>query len=186
MSRITAPVARLSKTLGTASASAPALRAGATLAPKYADLLRSNRVRDPSEAHRTLSTTRNPLRRPVSAAPSSPSSAPVDAAVLPNFESFSAVDSIRVPILPDNFGIAYASSAAPVIAAAGTQILAANPANVEPSSILTTVSHMGADGVELRFVHNQEARADGQIGMLQGIWNGLMGGLQPESQPALN
>ncbi|KAL6892421.1 hypothetical protein HDV57DRAFT_481966 [Trichoderma longibrachiatum] len=118
MSRITAPVAKLSRALSSSSAAARATNpllveaatynAGAVLMPKYAELLRNRRITtiEHSESTRSLTTTHRPTPQPSianrpkplmqtfstssSSTTSSTPSTHLDAAILPSFTTTSS------------------------------------------------------------------------------------------------
>jgi hypothetical protein len=90
--------------------------------------------------------------------------------------------SLRVPLLPDSFNVAHAPETldAP-LPAPEISVVAAVPENVAAVSPLTEVEGMGADGVELGFVHGLETGAKGKQqqqeeggGMIRDLWKGLM------------
>ncbi|KAK8109872.1 hypothetical protein PG999_008009 [Apiospora kogelbergensis] len=109
--------------------------------------------------------------------------ATVDSTVLPSFnfmEAASAADShMRVPLLPDNYSVAYAPEAADEpVAFPQISVVAANPETVSPSA-LTEVEGMTMDGIELKFAHESSASSTGSYseqgnGMIKGMWNGLL------------
>lgn len=81
---------------------------------------------------------------------------------------------LRVPLLPDNFAAHHTPDVADgPVAPAQISIVAANPELVSPSA-LTEVEGMGIDGVELRFVHAEEAKSGQEQGMLTDLWKGLV------------
>ncbi|KAK2062033.1 hypothetical protein LY76DRAFT_506650 [Colletotrichum caudatum] len=132
MSRITAPVAKLTRSLNsaaTASRSSGLLEShynvnqGAVLMPKYAELLKNRSPREHDSA-RTLTTTHRPTPQPTRASPShrqmqtfaaSPASSPaggpvassMDFTTLPmSYGPLPAVNEfagMRMPLLPDSF-----------------------------------------------------------------------------------
>ncbi|RDA90820.1 hypothetical protein CP533_0507 [Ophiocordyceps camponoti-saundersi (nom. inval.)] len=182
MSRVTAPVVKLSRALGTTSAAAPsgaasAHGAGAALLPKYAELLRNRRsgeVRD--QASRGITTTHRPTPQPSLAnrtkplmqtfraaahnhTASSPATAQtLDATVIPNLFRYESLSSSysnpRVPILPDNYSVGHGPfvSEDPV-RMPEVSIVAADPENVLPGAPLSGVDSISLDGVELKFAH---------------------------------
>jgi hypothetical protein len=206
MSRVTAPAAKLSRTL---SAGAPTHNAGAVLMPKYAELLRSSRGNEHQDSSRGLSTTHRPTPQPsianrakplmqtfhtsrssaaVAAAPSSN----LDAAVLPSMEALAAVAAAPsqpiVPILPDNYAAAYAKEVvdAPIDSPEVT-IVAADPDRVLPSSPFSEVASAGLDSVSLGFAHESRAgppaASDGlDGGMIRDIWKGFVEDVLGEPQ----
>ncbi|TFB07679.1 hypothetical protein CCMA1212_001115 [Trichoderma ghanense] len=130
MSRITAPVAKLSRALSSSAAApraanpllvdAAAYNAGAVLMPKYAELLRNRRTTttttiEHSESTRSLTTTHRPTPQPsitnrpkplmqtfsTSTSTSSKPSANLDAAILPNFTTSSSSSTFSdLPRMP--------------------------------------------------------------------------------------
>ncbi|KAK1704946.1 hypothetical protein BDP67DRAFT_207599 [Colletotrichum lupini] len=127
MSRITAPVAKLTRSINsaaTASRSSGLLEShynvnhGAVLMPKYAELLQNRSTRD-HESARTLSTTHRPTPQPTRTSPcvrqmqtfssgasSSPNAGGMDFTILPI--SYDPVPrnefaGMRMPLLPDSF-----------------------------------------------------------------------------------
>ncbi|KID98977.1 hypothetical protein MAJ_05072, partial [Metarhizium majus ARSEF 297] len=184
MSRVTAPMSKISRALS-ASSSAIAARsasplldssahnAGAVLMPKYAELLR-NRSSEPSDSSRGLATTHRPTPQPSLANRSKPlmqtfhSSAPdsmmhtstthIDAAVLPSMSSLASSSRTdqgpRVPLLPDNYGAAHSPLASDDAVRPEVTIVAADPDNVVPGAPLSGVEGIGLDGIELKFMHD--------------------------------
>ncbi|OTA07698.1 hypothetical protein A9Z42_0086010 [Trichoderma parareesei] len=128
MSRITAPVAKLSRALSSSAAApraanpllvdAATYNAGAVLMPKYAELLRNRRTTttaiEHSESTRSLTTTHRPTPQPsianrpkplmqtfsTSTTSSATPSAHLDAAILPSFASLSSSSSSTFADLP--------------------------------------------------------------------------------------
>ncbi|KAL6864013.1 hypothetical protein J3F83DRAFT_716301 [Trichoderma novae-zelandiae] len=126
MSRITAPVAKLSRALSSSAAARAANplldaaaysnSAGAVLMPKYAELLRNRRSTtiELSESTRSLTTTHRPTPQPsianrpkplmqtfsTSTSTSSTPSAHLDAAILPSFSSASSSSTPSFADLP--------------------------------------------------------------------------------------
>lgn len=203
MSRVTAPVSKLSRTISSApvSRSVNTLRdtsshnAGAVLMPKYAELLR-NRSSEHADSSRGLTTTHRPTPQPSLANRAKPlmqtfhsstatSAAPashLDATVLPSMSQLSAAAmpdlDIRVPLLPDNYGVVYASEAFPAPATAaeieGISIVAVEPDRVMPATPFSEVH--GLD-VELKFAHvptPAAAEVSEEGGMLKDIWKGMV------------
>lgn len=108
----------------------------------------------------------------------------IDYAVMPGPEALYAAPSdpvLRVPLLPDNFTAVHARETpdAP-LPQPEISVVAAAPENVAAVSPLTEVEGMGADGVELGFVHGlggareAEGRAGNEGGMIRDLWKGLM------------
>ncbi|KAK1247433.1 hypothetical protein MKX07_002342 [Trichoderma sp. CBMAI-0711] len=129
MSRITAPVAKLSRALSSSAAApraanpllvdAATYNAGAVLMPKYAELLRNRRTTttaiEHAESTRSLTTTHRPTPQPSIAnrpkplmqtfststtSSSATPSAHLDAAILPSFASLSSSSSSTFADLP--------------------------------------------------------------------------------------
>jgi hypothetical protein len=197
MSRIMAPSTRLAQGISTAAV-ASSVRSSSALAPEYAALLqgRNFRARDSSESSRTMFTTQNPNRVPRSTGATSSSSIyggarSVDNVTLNNLggvgrrsvSTTHADHHVRVPIVPDNYSHATTSSssssspAAIAAAASGHFILAANPQNVEPASILTSVKARHC-------VDEVIPKAGGRSGFLRDLVDGLQEALaKPEPIP---
>ncbi|KAM3527874.1 hypothetical protein MY4038_006140 [Beauveria bassiana] len=179
MSRVTAPVAKLSRAISSTASPAAVSRSsgslldstahqgGAPLMPKYAELLRDRE----HNKSRGITTTHRP--------------APLhlDAMILPSmdFASSSAATAAtgpRVPLLPDNYGAAHAP-APPVPEAAFSKptIFAAEPDRVAPATPLSAVEGLSLDGVELKFVHDApagESSADEHGHMIRDFWKGMV------------
>ncbi|PFH62196.1 hypothetical protein XA68_14737 [Ophiocordyceps unilateralis] len=128
MSRVTAPISKLSRGLGTSSVASPgavarplrdttAHSAGAALMPKYAELLRNRRSGDLHDSSRSLTTTHRPTPQPSLANRSKPlmqtfhsmspttiapvSPANLDATVLPSIHNLlRSDDSSNGPRVP--------------------------------------------------------------------------------------
>ncbi|KAM0333542.1 hypothetical protein ACHAQA_002207 [Verticillium albo-atrum] len=174
MSRVTAPVSKLSRSINSA-ANRGLLDShyshGAVLMPKYAELLKKSPESDPtpSKSHpRPLMQTFSSL------APVAPSGTPTIDAALFAFSTPAIPEAsyARMPLLPDSFArhLPEAPEARPL--EPEISVVAADPANVLPVAALTEVEGMGIDGVELRFVHDAvPAQQDG--GMLRDLWQGL-------------
>jgi hypothetical protein len=151
MSRILGPRFSQSMNMTTASAAAaPVLRNGNTLAPEYAALLVGRQPRASGMYHRTMFTTQNPARIPRTSGPFNPAASTIDKVVMPNLAraaSSHAVASVpRLPGSPPSLSSS-SSSASPTfvttpIVPAGRFIIASDPSNVEPASILTSVQAM--------------------------------------------
>ncbi|OIW23721.1 hypothetical protein CONLIGDRAFT_719324 [Coniochaeta ligniaria NRRL 30616] len=201
MSRITAPVSKLTRTLGAnASIARPShlLSNGsksAAAAARKPDLGDHHHVESHDTTTRHLSTLPSHPPQPVPSrtrtvplmqtftTTSSPSAradtSSIDFAIMPSPSSLYTVSSpptLRVPLLPDSFTLAHAPETldAP-LPKPEISVVAASPENVLAVSPLTEVEGMGADGVELGFVHGlggKEAEAEG--GMIRDLWKGLM------------
>ncbi|KAG5976357.1 hypothetical protein E4U55_007339 [Claviceps digitariae] len=216
MSRITAPVAKLARALSSSphaasvaprSASAvldsSAHCAGASLMPKYAELLRNRRGHEHADSPRGLTTAHRPTPQPSlanrpkplmqtfhsasAASAASPAlhttASHIDFTVLPSpallFASpSSSTDEPRVPLLPDN----YAAAHGPITAKEAdplpkVTIVAANPDNVIAGSPNAGIEGIGLDGVELKFLYeesNLSREEQGHGGMIRDIWKGMV------------
>lgn len=220
MSRITAPVSKLSRTIGS---NASVARPSNLLANASKSAASASRKQDLGDHHvESHDVCSNPLHpstklksnthiqsntRHISTLPShrpqpvpsrtrtvplmqtfTTSSSPraradtstIDHFVMPDPEALDAASSepaLRVPLLPDSFTVAHAPETpdAP-LPSPQISVVAANPDDVMPVSPLTEVEGMGADGVELGFVHGLEGkepeREEG--GMIRDLWKGLM------------
>ncbi|KAL5092706.1 hypothetical protein Trisim1_000444 [Trichoderma cf. simile WF8] len=212
MSRVTAPVAKLSRALSSSAARAanPLLdaatyNAGAVLMPKYAELLRNRRSTIELSESRTLTTTHRPTPQPSianrakplmqtfsSSASSATPSSHLDAAVLPGLGSLSSSASFadvlpRMPLLPDNYAAAHPAPAADMpISIASSSIVAVNPDTVLPATPLSSLSGV-LDTVELKFVHEEPAAVaadEGQSqGMIRDLWKGMVEDVFGSNQP---
>jgi hypothetical protein len=202
MSRVTAPAAKLSRTL---SAGAPTQNAGAVLMPKYAELLRSSRNNEHHDSSRGLSTTHRPTPQPSitnrakplmqtfhsSAAAAAPVSH-LDTTRLPSLDAASgsapADFGVRVPLVPDSYSIQHATPYVPeepIVSAPKVNIVAADPSNVVAANSLSQVSSFALDGLDFKFVHEQQAKAQAQqeTGMLKDIWMGIKDDIFGAQQP---
>ncbi|KAL6905005.1 hypothetical protein GGI43DRAFT_398658 [Trichoderma evansii] len=204
MSRVTAPVVKLTRALSSTTAAraanplldASAYNAGAVLMPKYAELLRGRRSNiEMSETSRTLTTTHRPTPQPSianrakplmqtfsSVASSSTPSAHLDAAVLPAFSSLNSSTSFadalpRMPLLPDNYSTAHPAPDADLpVSIPSSSIFAVNPENVLPVTPLSSLNGV-LDTVELKFVHEAPTPAAAQEesqGMIRDMWKGMV------------
>ncbi|KAG6006110.1 hypothetical protein E4U43_000487 [Claviceps pusilla] len=217
MSRITAPVAKLARALsssphaaGVAPRSASAIRdssahsAGASLMPKYAELLHNRRSHEHSDTPRGLTTTHRPTPQPSlanrprplmqtfhssAASAASPAlhstTSHIDSAVLPPTawlfaNPSSSGEEPRVPLLPDNYAAAHgpmtAKEADPL---PKVTIVAANPDNVVPGAPNAGIEGIGLDGVELKFLYDERSLSreeQGRGGMIRDIWKGMVKG----------
>lgn len=213
MSRVTAPVAKLSRALSSSAARAanPLLdastyNAGAVLMPKYAELLRNRRSTiELSESSRTLTTTHRPTPQPSianrakplmqtfsSSASSATPSSHLDAAVLPGLASLSSSTAFadvlpRMPLLPDNYAAAHPAPAADMpVSIASSSIVAVNPDTVLPATPLSSLSGV-LDTIELKFVHEEPAAVtqdEGQSqGMIRDLWKGMVEDVFGSNQP---
>jgi len=188
MSRVATPSKQFARSINTAASAAARAtgsplehNAGATLMPKYADLLRNRRSAEHTDSSRGLTTTHRPTPQPSIANRSKPlmqtfhtspsSSSPaataknLDSTILPSFEllrshntGYKGPDEPRIPITPDNMSGYLETSEVPVQKPQPT-ILAADPDKVESASHLAKVDTVGLDGVELKFVHEDPARS---------------------------
>ncbi|KAL6789161.1 hypothetical protein J3E68DRAFT_413911 [Trichoderma sp. SZMC 28012] len=212
MSRVTAPVAKLSRALSSSAARAanPLLdastyNAGAVLMPKYAELLRNRRSTIELSESRTLTTTHRPTPQPSianrakplmqtfsSSASSATPSSHLDAAVLPGLGSLSSSTSFadilpRMPLLPDNYAAAHPAPAADMpVSIASSSIVAVNPDTVLPATPLSSLSGV-LDTIELKFVHEEPAAVaqdEGQSqGMIRDLWKGMVEDVFGSNQP---
>jgi hypothetical protein len=103
----------------------------------------------------------------------------IDYCLMPVLSTSSAPQPpLRVPLLPDSFAISHAVPDTPdaPLAMPEISVVAAHPENVSAVSPLTEVEGMGADGVELGFVHDMERKkVEAQEGgMIKDLWKGLM------------
>ncbi|RFU72094.1 hypothetical protein TARUN_10169 [Trichoderma arundinaceum] len=211
MSRVTAPVAKLARSLSSTAAArganplldASAYNAGAVLMPKYAELLRNRRSSELSES-RTLTTAHRPTPQPsianrtkplmqtfssVATSPASIPAAHLDAAVLPGLGSLSASSSFadalpRMPLLPDNYGAAHPVPDADLpVSIASSSIVAVNPEKVIPATPLSSLRGV-LDTIELKFVHEVPAAAaqEESQGMIRDLWKGMVEDVLGSSQ----
>ncbi|OAA80369.1 hypothetical protein LEL_03855 [Akanthomyces lecanii RCEF 1005] len=186
MSRVTAPVAKLSRAISSTAAPAAVSRSsgslldstahhgGAPLMPKYADLLRDrehNKSRGITTTHRptpqpNIADRPRPLMQTFHSSASQVGVPPthLDAMILPTMDFSSAAPVAagpRVPLLPDNYGAAHAlAPSAPEVAFSKPTIFAAEPDRVAPATPLSAVEGLSLDGIELKFAHDAPA-ADG-------------------------
>ncbi|OLN87102.1 hypothetical protein CCHL11_06524 [Colletotrichum chlorophyti] len=190
MSRITAPVSKLSRSLNSAAAASRSsglleshytTNHGAILMPKYAELLQNRRPRDHHDSARTLSTTHRPTPQPTRSSPTqrqmqtfssttpAPSSAipSMDHTVLPAtpLDTPNPLAGMRMPLLPDSFTTSHASLYEQPqddlpLSRPQISIVAAHPENVTTAAALTEVEGFGVDGVELKWAHESEAAAE--------------------------
>ncbi|KND86364.1 hypothetical protein TOPH_09029 [Tolypocladium ophioglossoides CBS 100239] len=226
MSRITAPVSKLSRALSSSSnpvarAVSPlhdssAHNAGAVLMPKYAELLRSRRSSEHSDASlpsccallelsnssrqssRGLTTAHRPTPQPSLANRSRPlmqtfysttpstamhtSSTHLDAAVIPSMRDLTGPSPAdagpRVPLLPDNYSAAHGPTGSDVpVQIPEISIVAANPENVVPATPLSEVQGISLDGVELKFVHEDQhyrSEEESGSGIIRDLWKGMV------------
>lgn len=185
MSRVTAPVAKLSRAISSTAAPATISRSsgslldsiahqgGAPLMPKYAELLRDrehNKSRGITTTHRpapqpSIANRPRPLMQTFHSSANQVGVPPLhlDAMILPSMDfssspSAAAAAGPRVPLLPDNYGAAHAP-APPVREAAFSKptIFAAEPDRVAPATPLSAVEGLSLDGIELKFVHDAPA-----------------------------
>ncbi|KAG5928953.1 hypothetical protein E4U42_007585 [Claviceps africana] len=215
MSRITAPIAKLARALSSGSPHAASVGprsasgildssahcAGASLMPKYAELLHNRRGHEHSDSPRGLTTTHRPTPQPsltnrprplmqtfhsasASAAPVLHTTSHIDAAVLPPAALLytspsSSGDEPRVPLLPDN----YAAAHGPITAKEAdplpkVTIVAANPDNVVPGPPNAGIEGIGLDGIELKFLYDESSlprEEPARGGMIRDIWKGMVG-----------
>ncbi|PNH42276.1 hypothetical protein VD0004_g5010 [Verticillium dahliae] len=190
MSRITAPVSKLTRSINSGANRGlidSHYSHGAVLMPKYAELLKKS----PESDHhaRSITTTHRPTPQPqpskshprplmqtfssLSAATASPGAPTIDATLFAFPSSVGAALSdafyARMPLLPDS--VARHRPEAPEARPLTPEIsvVAADPANALPVAALTEVEGMGVDGVELRFAHDAEP-AEQESSMLTNLW----------------
>ncbi|KAM3510817.1 hypothetical protein MY11210_005538 [Beauveria gryllotalpidicola] len=204
MSRVTAPVAKLSRAISSTAAPAAVSRSsgslldstphqgGAPLMPKYAELLRDrehNKSRGITTTHRpapqpSIVNRPRPLMQTFHSSASQVGVPPLhlDAMILPSMDfpssTAAAATGPRVPLLPDNYGAAHAP-APPVPEAAFSKptIFAAEPDRVTPATPLSAVEGLSLDGIELKFVHDApagESSADEHGHMIRDFWKGMV------------
>lgn len=143
------------------------------------------------QSSRGLTTTHRPTPQPsisnrtkplmqtfhssASASSPAPTSTNLDATVLPSldFESTVVSSGFRMPLLPDNYNTAHGPTTAdgPVTKAS---IVAADPEVVAPGTPLSAVEGINLDGIELKFVHEQEAQPEEHSSMLKDLWKGMV------------
>ncbi|KAL2204167.1 hypothetical protein CC79DRAFT_1336811 [Sarocladium strictum] len=192
MSRVT----QLSRTVSTAAsrASSPLLDstahgAGASIMPKYADLL-ARRSNENQHDSRSITTAHRPTPQPSIAnrtrplmqtfSSSSKRSQASDVTILPSSSllqpSSSYINEIRVPLLPDAYTTAHPAAAAPISETPEVTIVASDPENVIPASALTEVASAGgADTINLGFAHSsQQAESKDEGNMLTDLWKGMV------------
>ncbi|TDZ15848.1 hypothetical protein Cob_v011143 [Colletotrichum orbiculare MAFF 240422] len=192
MSRITAPVSKLTRSINSAATSRSSLlesrvtNHGAVLMPKYAELLK-NRSEDSA---RTLTTTHRPTPQPTRSSPSirqmqtfSSASAASSSAFGPSTMDFTTLPftaepspsaneflGMRMPLLPDAFTVKhqslYEQQAASVEDLPSSRpeisVVAAHPENVTTAAAMTEVEGFGVDGVELKWAHDEVAPQEQQ------------------------
>ncbi|KAJ9156508.1 hypothetical protein NKR23_g852 [Pleurostoma richardsiae] len=186
MTRVTGPIAKLTRSLSTtAAAPRPSsnliTNASKTAAARVRKELESaadgRSSNDASESSRRMTTTTShrPLPNPnrmniplMQTFHTSPRTAArldtsaVDFAVLPSLDAASPEPqpALRVPLLPDNYSPDRTGFAPEVqdgpLPAPQISVVAASPDVVLPASALTEVEGMGVDGVELSFAHAPE------------------------------
>merc|ERR1712000_351797 len=130
--------------------------AGATLMPKYAELLANRRGNEHTDSSRGMTTTHRPTPQPSIANRSKPlmqtftssstrhaPSTNIDATVLPSFASLHTVSSSAgdpiVPILPDNYSVRVAKNEEPIVTEPEVKIVAADPDKVVAGTPLSQV-----------------------------------------------
>ncbi|TQV91246.1 hypothetical protein V2A60_009429 [Cordyceps javanica] len=203
MSRVTAPVAKLSRAISSTAAPAAVSRTsggslldstahhgGAPLMPKYADLLRDrehNKSRGITTTHRptpqpSIADRPRPLMQTFHSSASQVAVPPMhlDAMILPSLDFGAAAPEPagpRVPLLPDNYGAAHAPAPpAPETAFSKPTIFAAEPDRVEPATPLSAVEGLSLDGIELKFAHDAPAagNATEHTHMIRDLWKGMV------------
>ncbi|KAJ9154673.1 hypothetical protein NKR19_g4484 [Coniochaeta hoffmannii] len=207
MSRITAPVSKLTRTIGSNASIARPGNLLSNASKSAASVSRNPDLGDHHHVESHDSTTRHistlPSHRPqpvpsrtrtvplmqtftTTSRPSARAdSSTIDFAVMPSHESLfpttaSPSPTLRVPLLPDAFDVSHAAPDTPdsPIPAPEISVVAADPDSVMAVSPLTEVEGMGADGIELGFVHGLDAgKKKGEQeegGMIRDLWKGLM------------
>ncbi|KAF7547286.1 hypothetical protein G7Z17_g7838 [Cylindrodendrum hubeiense] len=181
MSRITAPVSKLSRAILDSQRSA-----GAVLMPKYDELLRTRRA----DESRHLTTTHRPTPQPSIAGRPRPlmqgfhsstatkaPAAHLDTTILPPLHPLPVTSEPlpRMPLLPDNYGAYHASLSDAADLGARFHpgaIVASDPDNVIPGTPLATVEGVTMDGVELKFAHEQPQDHDKST-FMSDMFNGM-------------
>lgn len=115
------------------------------------------------------------------------SSTHLDAAVIPSMRDLAGPSTAdvgpRVPLLPDNYSAAHGPTGSDVpVQIPEIAIVAANPDNVVPATPLSEVQGISLDGVELKFVHEdqhyspreEESGGGGGGGMIRDLWKGMV------------
>ncbi|KAM5352578.1 hypothetical protein ACJ41O_005300 [Fusarium nematophilum] len=188
MSRITAPASKLARTLAESQRAA-----GASLMPKYDELLRA--PRRPTDQHqhsesRGLTTTHRPTPQPSlanrtrplmqtfhSSASSQTPATHLDTTVLPKIHPVPSSDEPipRVPLLPDNYGAFHhsLSDAADWSRSNRPIIVAADPDVVVPGAPMAPIEGVNIDGVELKFAHEQPAEDQDHSTFVSDILRGM-------------
>jgi len=196
MSRVTAPSKHLARQIQSSARPAAGLldhNAGATLMPKYAELLANRRGNEHTDSSRGMTTTHRPTPQPSIANRSKPlmqtftssstrhtPSTNIDATVLPSFASLHTVSSSAgdpiVPILPDNYSVRVAQNEEPIVTEPEVKIVAADPDKVVAGTPLSQVQGVSMDGVDVKFAHEGQAPQgeEHQGGMLRDLWKGMV------------
>ncbi|OAA33569.1 hypothetical protein AAL_01034 [Moelleriella libera RCEF 2490] len=183
---------------GTPIMDSSAHSAGAALMPKYADLLRNRRINEHSDSSRGLATNHRPTPQPsianrakplmqtfhssAAAAAMQTSTQHIDATVFPPMTFLAGPsnpdDGPRVPLLPDNYGVAHGPIVIESAVMPEVTIVAANPDNVIPGAPKAEVKGFGLDGIELKFLYEENSRPvqedDRSNGMIRDIWKGMV------------
>ncbi|GJC98870.1 hypothetical protein ColKHC_07696 [Colletotrichum higginsianum] len=183
MSRITAPVSKLTRSINSAAAANRSsglleshynVNHGAVLMPKYAELLKNRSLRE----HDMQTFSSSP------ASPAGPI-ASMDFTTLPaSYEPLPVNEfaGMRMPLLPDSFTTKHQSLYEQVPAAEDLplsrpeiSVVAAHPENVTAAA-LTEVEAFGVDGVELKWAHETDAAAPVETHQpgLRDLWKGLV------------
>ncbi|KAI1817369.1 hypothetical protein GGS20DRAFT_34020 [Poronia punctata] len=188
--RVTAPVAKLARSITTTAQPSTLLTSSTTAAPlsrKYADLLKERNMDGDHSRHLYTRSANlpHPRQRKLrlmqtfssSAAASNITAKTIDNFVFPGSAALQGASedpftNLRVPLLPDNVAFQHTPETrdAPVTAPE-ISIVAAN-LNTSSPIALTEIEGMGVDGVELQFVH--EAESEQEPNMLTGLWRGLV------------
>ncbi|KAI1365736.1 hypothetical protein F5Y08DRAFT_302982 [Xylaria arbuscula] len=199
--RVTGPVAKLARSITTASAQSSTLltnsKAGAPLSRKYADLLKERKSDSDRSRHLYTRSANLPHPKPrkmrlmqtfSSSASSQATAKNVDNVIFPGSAVFEGASqdpfsNLRVPLLPDNVAFQHAPESVDGPATVhDISIVAANPDLVSPSA-LTEIEGMGIDSVVMKFIHDAEP-AEQEPGMLTGLWRGLVDDLSQQSSKA--
>ncbi|KAB5554606.1 hypothetical protein GE09DRAFT_1222094 [Coniochaeta sp. 2T2.1] len=198
MSRITAPVSKLTRTIGSnASIARPghllqnASKSGSASAVEHHSESHERHISTPTHRPQpTPSRTRLvPLMQTFfttsSRSQARSDTSTIDYAIMPPSSALYSVSPntdavLRVPLLPDSFTVTHTTPEThdPPLPSPEISIVAANPENVLGVSPLTEVEGMDAQGVELGFVHGLETQKGGRKeeegGMIRDLWKGLV------------
>ncbi|KAI0395390.1 hypothetical protein F5Y17DRAFT_196692 [Xylariaceae sp. FL0594] len=188
--RVTGPVTKLARSISTTTQGSTLLtssKASAPLSRKYAELLKDRNIDIDHPRHIYTRSSNPPYPQPrklrlmqtfstrAAAAPEATAQT-IDQFVFPGSAALKGASgdpftNLRVPLLPDNVEFQHtpevqdAAVTTPEISIVAANLNAASPA------ALTEIEGMGADGVELQFVHEAESSSESQNDMLTGLWN---------------